>query len=254
MNRNRPPANGGGPAKTQRSQRNKDPRYKVLLAAERPPVAAVPEAVRVTAAAEEPPVVPNVLNAEQLEAAAGNRDGLHGHEDPLPVRLIGVLKPHLRTDFGRAELQAQGERFLVDLRSGGAVGEAQLGDSDDHDVDFRRIRGHFDLLQDVAAPVADAVTRVDQRLTQRPVVRVRAELDRHERRAFDDGQGLGSLGGTLIEELVEYRLELGIALDQLEPLGTTRVLARGIFDHPTHMLRQAWRYRVHFSGSMLVHR
>ena len=100
--------------------------------------------------------------------------------EPLVIGLILVLKPQLRTDFRRAEIQADFLGLGVDLLAGSAFLEAEFGDRHDHEVKVDFLFGHSEggLAQDVVGVVTDPYSIIFEVTTEAVGVgRTDAKLD-----------------------------------------------------------------------------
>jgi hypothetical protein len=184
-------------AKVVKGSRNssKIPRIQGLLARthEQPAVVGAPDVDGKTIVAAEPQAAPDVRDVEHARATARVSDRFHADEHPLVQGLILVLQTQLRTDFGRAELETELDRPLVDLATGGTIREAELRDRDVDEIEFE-----FDLLdrrpegglsEDVVRVVADLSARLLDGLAELISTReTRAELD-----GLPDREGLGDL-------------------------------------------------------------
>ncbi len=147
-------------SKFQGSKETKGSKTEVLLARkdEDEAVAAIPEVVRVTAAAAEAQLaIVATPDTEHLEVAVRVGNRFHPDEEPFAFRLVLVLQTQLRTDFVRAELEAELDGTVVDVRTFGTLFEAEVGHGDKYEVHFRFFgsRRESGLAEDVVPPVAD---------------------------------------------------------------------------------------------------
>ena len=143
-------------------------------------VVLVPDTVGVVIARVEPQAIGKVPHAEQVEIAVRVGNRLHTNDQPLVLGLVLVLQTQLGTDLVRAELETAFLGGGVDVPERGSLGETELGDTDDDQVDVRLLGGHAErgLTDDVIGPVADPhATILDGFAEAIGVLDARAESD-----------------------------------------------------------------------------
>ncbi|MBI3495480.1 hypothetical protein HY065_02545, partial [Candidatus Berkelbacteria bacterium] len=166
-----------------------------LLATEHPTVDAAPGAVRAAAATAEPQAIVDMYDVEDLGVAIGVSDRLHGHQNPFAFRLIFILQPELHTNLGRAQRKAKLKSFGVDLLPGGAIRKAEIGDSDQNQINLGRIRGDRYFVKNVAAPRPYLTPCFRQCLTQGLYRLLCTDPDGFPSWPLGNGQRLGTLFG-----------------------------------------------------------
>ncbi len=149
---------------------------------ERKPAAEKALILGIAVAAKHEPTIGTALDVEQIQAAVGVLQGLHGHEDRLVHRLIPVLEPEAEREIRRDELVTEPDTPDMDIPKRRPLGgETELPDRRGDDLEDLAIRNRH-LRQQTSRPVAEAIARGLHRSDELLDRRVRSHLDRKANR------------------------------------------------------------------------
>ena len=94
---------------------------ELLAKDEHPTVVAVPDAAGAATVRVEPLAITIALHAENVEETIRIGDGLHSDKEPFVHRLVRILNPKLRSDFGRTLLETKPLGSGEDFSGGPAI-------------------------------------------------------------------------------------------------------------------------------------
>src|SRR3989338_4392375 len=101
-----------------------------------------PDAAGVVTVAVEPQTGIEPPHIEQPKSATRARNRIHGDDKPLFFRLIFILQPQLRSDFGRAQIQPKLIGPTVDSLTSSPIFEAKLVNRFDRQINLDFLDSH----------------------------------------------------------------------------------------------------------------
>src|SRR3989338_9348795 len=127
-----------------------------------------PDAAGVDTAAAEPQTGSAPPHKEQPKSATRARNRIHGDDKLLFFRLIFILQPQLRSDFGRAQIQPKLIGPTVDSRTSSPIFEAKLVNRFDHQINLDFLDSHCEsgIAENAIGLATDFVSAVPEGLAE----------------------------------------------------------------------------------------